>query len=527
MRASSEAGEAQYVHSSDPADDLTDFSADQLRKLTDKEARIREENGHIYANLFRQLQIKPGKYETFYEGTLRVVRNKHIELLKRGTSASLRTLTDLFLRGHGYLVWTENSIWQLDNSELGDGEVRLTYQRRPNKSTASSPAGRGETPNQEPANPKFYEILHAVWYLMRNTIFELKVMPKHRRRLVPKDLDLETDCYVDADSPFATPQMAIRPIIQTRTMCQAVTSSSTRSEYEAIALRRPLTTEEAEAAIMDLITHLHIIRSSSNTTVFDELFARQLARVEELEVAEGFTDQFGNVVTAHGSPERPASPPMFEIQVQYQDTQPTRATQPKNLSNEPWMTDGNPLKPVQQFVPPTIPSLMSIYISSARASPYLTTSHLTATDLSSVMESRTTMASLAPAYHWPGAPVMNEDMTKFFAGINNRIEDPLNTIVGYMFSYGWNDTCRFVSSGLQELAVQDKIRKLRAINGEDGHETYQDLIDPRREKWEPEPEQWQYIRLGWADFQNDVTHAARLGVSVWRMKVCVLVLNRE
>lgn len=34
--------------------------------------------------------------------------------------------------------------------------------------------------------------------------------------------------------------------------------------------------------------------------------------------------------------------------------------------------------------------------------------------------------------------------------------------------------------------------------------------------------EWRTIALGWRDFQEDLRHAAQLGVRVWRMKVCVL-----
>ena len=36
--------------------------------------------------------------------------------------------------------------------------------------------------------------------------------------------------------------------------------------------------------------------------------------------------------------------------------------------------------------------------------------------------------------------------------------------------------------------------------------------------------QWRVIGVGWPDFQEDLVRAARLGVKVWRMKVCVVTL---
>jgi hypothetical protein len=35
--------------------------------------------------------------------------------------------------------------------------------------------------------------------------------------------------------------------------------------------------------------------------------------------------------------------------------------------------------------------------------------------------------------------------------------------------------------------------------------------------------EWQSMALGWRNFQRDLEYAARAGVRVWRMKVCVLV----
>jgi hypothetical protein len=82
-----------------------------------------------YADLFRNLQLRPELYERFLDGVLKVIRQKNIKELQRGTVASIRHLSSLVLRGYRTIVWKGGSEWLLDDSELDEGEERLLHGR--------------------------------------------------------------------------------------------------------------------------------------------------------------------------------------------------------------------------------------------------------------------------------------------------------------------------------------------------------------------------------------------------------------
>jgi hypothetical protein len=82
-----------------------------------------------YADLFRNLQLRPELYERFSDGVLKVIRQKNIKELQRGTDASIRHLSSLVLRGYRTIVWKEGSEWLLEDSELDEGEERLLHGR--------------------------------------------------------------------------------------------------------------------------------------------------------------------------------------------------------------------------------------------------------------------------------------------------------------------------------------------------------------------------------------------------------------
>ena len=141
-------------------------------------------------------------------------------------------------------------------------------------------------------------------------------------------------------------------------------------------------------------------------------------------------------------------------------------------------------------------------------------------------------------------------MAPFFEGINYRIDARPSSILGWVFSYGWNDTCRFVSSGLPNSDgmtlrdAEDVAQPGCETRGDTDVEMGTDVpaadTETAGSTTKPQstlhikpgisvncdfrPEQWRIIGLGWRDFQNDLRHAARMGVHVWRMKVGVLAL---
>lgn len=110
--------------------DLSDVNGSDLRKFNHTEYDRREQYGAFYRDFYRQLQISPDHHFKFWDGILRLARRKHLDDIKRGTPASIKNLTDLVLRGFGYIIWAETSVWLLPFDQLEDGEQPLVYLRK-------------------------------------------------------------------------------------------------------------------------------------------------------------------------------------------------------------------------------------------------------------------------------------------------------------------------------------------------------------------------------------------------------------
>lgn len=187
--------------------------------------------------------------------------------------------------------------------------------------------------------------------------------------------------------------------------------------------------QQIDEALIDLVARLATIRANSDPRVFSELWESHIMRVEELdeeEEAEYRTSEKSDSPTA--------------------DRDPKPVSQGASQSNEPFMTSGSPLPPcfyISSLIPPSLPSLMSVYLSVSHLPSHQAHPHPTCTP----PISHSAATSLTKAYHWPSAPVENHNMAMFFAGVNFRIDAPFSAILGWMFSYGWNDMCRFISTG--------------------------------------------------------------------------------
>jgi len=110
--------------------DLGDVKGGDLRKLNHADYDRLEQYGALYGDFYRQLQISPAHHFKFWDGILRLTRRKHLDDLKRGTPASFRNLTEVVLRGFGYIIWRANSAWLLPLDQLGEGEELLVYVRQ-------------------------------------------------------------------------------------------------------------------------------------------------------------------------------------------------------------------------------------------------------------------------------------------------------------------------------------------------------------------------------------------------------------
>ena len=127
-----------------------------------------------------------------------------------------------------------------------------------------------------------------------------------------------------------------------------------------------------------------------------------------------------------------------------------------------------------------------------------------------------------------------------------------------MLSYGWSDVSRFVTLGRIGAGAGAGVGAGSVYEGEeeedsnfgDGEEYDDDLEMPdmmpdfpsdaptaaqssspvtakstTKKAEDITDAEWQVVALGWRDFQADLRAAARMGVRVWRTKVCVVATS--
>lgn len=193
--------------------------------------------------------------------------------------------------------------------------------------------------------------------------------------------------------------------------------------------QRYLSADETDEAIVDLVVRLADTRARSDPDTFQRLWDQHIGRVDEWE-----NRHEGLNVTA-------------------------TVSQPSNLSNEPFVTTGNPVPPPwPRAVPAHVPAVMAVYITTAPPeSPYR-----------------------QHAYQWLDAPVRVVDQGAFYRGLFLRVAMCAERVKGWVMCYGWCDVCRWIARG---------------TGGE---------------------------REGWSVLQSDLAWAAGRGVRVWRMKVLVV-----
>lgn len=95
-----------------------------------------EQNGRVYSEMLRQLQIDPEKQEEWFKQNLILVRKKQDSrrLILKGDSVSLRAMSDKCLTALGKLTWSTDRRWVLSADKLDEGEEPLVY-KLPNERT--------------------------------------------------------------------------------------------------------------------------------------------------------------------------------------------------------------------------------------------------------------------------------------------------------------------------------------------------------------------------------------------------------
>lgn len=227
--------------------------------------------------------------------------------------------------------------------------------------------------------------------------------------------------------------------------------------------------QETEEGILKLISDLANLRMHSDSAIFGVLWEQHLARLEEIENA----DTSGGDVSIMST--------TSEKHVQVRTEHEPQGHNQSNLSNTPFSEKGLQLQadaPLFVVLAPVLPANMAVYISIATSN-------------------RIALQQQKRAYTWPDAPVQVQDMSKFLQGIISRTSIKFEDVLGWVLSYGWNDICRFIfNDDLENANVHAKKGTVF--------------------------EDWQYRRIGWSTFQDDLKNAALQGVRIWRMKVCVV-----
>ncbi|KAL2433768.1 hypothetical protein ABEF95_010423 [Exophiala dermatitidis] len=602
--------------------DLTDVPNTLLRKVPEKDVRAAELEGQYYHPIMRQLQIRPDQFDRFYNGVIRHIRNKHTEEIKRNTDASHRQLTTLLLRGFGYLIWTSGSEWTLDDNDLEPGEVRMTHVRGEGKEN-------DENVRFFPIFKELWTRMRNVLFEPRPTARPAPrrrpaVDPTARRRRPdPRRTrtttltgNVTTNTAVGADTSAPSSSFTPNPVNSSYYTADEVSALSTGGASQtystmpppttnpsghgqgqasgAGASRRPATLEErvfsqvpaqlprnmtageTDDAIIDLIAMLARIRARSDPEVFAALWEQHIMRIDEYDAVEAQNAQDAMAETrATSAAQLGLTSSEFEDFTLFPgddnnaSTTGVQGTTPNSSqANEPWASSGNPVPPThaqRTALTPIRPAIMSIYITVQ----HIATPVLLPADINAVF--RPTAAATTDvsrqAYHWPDAPVEPDRIVQFFIGINRRIDDMTPKILGYVFSYGWNDSIRFVSTGRLELRNLDDFVKVENEetsikdgnkdgnndktgntndgnnngkadnnNGDNGGGKNKKKKNKKKNKNPPVPttipqedddfrlDQYRFLTIGWQQLQDELDHAARQGVRVYRMKVGVVAL---
>lgn len=104
---------------------LRHLGTSQVRQRTGSRFR---ETINDYLDIFQELQIDPMFHEVFWTSVIYRYRqgSRHAPLLKRGTVASIKTMSDDILRAYGWRIWGDKSGWR---GKLAEGEERLLYHK--------------------------------------------------------------------------------------------------------------------------------------------------------------------------------------------------------------------------------------------------------------------------------------------------------------------------------------------------------------------------------------------------------------
>lgn len=307
--------------------------------------------------------------------------------------------------------------------------------------------------------------------------------------------------------------------------------------------------ERTERALMQLAEFSSVIRANSHPLIFEQLSVDILSQVEEWDQAQS-TGPNGEITDPHWR----------------------QSILHSNIRNEAFRDEADPTSTVTTTHPhtvpvpvpnipsslqlePTMPSAMSIYISVVRGGPQATSFTFDSTSQKSrkipiemrgkivpawkhngkdsITEPRIEPTPIVPQkiYHWPQAPVREQDMAAFFHGIEEKLGDDLlkrEDIFGYVFYYVWNDEFRFCMSDTHKSSsssISTNNTNTNADTETDSSLTIGNKGNKSAYRLQLEAdlnESWHHRRHFWTWLIGDLHDAAKLGTRVWRLRVAVV-----
>jgi hypothetical protein len=264
---------------------------------------------------------------------------------------------------------------------------------------------------------------------MRNVLFTQRTQSTPRGRRVGRPRKLSTVQDEEAEyqdlSDFQNPSSSLQPLSsfdRARARSQQKITDLQARMAAATPADEKWTYAQTERGLADLVAGLSKVRARSDPRIFESLWYEKIMRIDEIqdEVPETSTATDIDMTNTTANPAAIAQGAIIT-------TNPTITS----MSNEPFNSHGTPIKDPNSIIPPSLPSAMSIWISTA----YMPSIALSDEGLPNHVQ---VFAPEAKAYHWIDAPIENLDMSRFIEGVNYRVSTPASKVLGYVLSYGWN-----------------------------------------------------------------------------------------
>lgn len=299
--------------------------------------------------------------------------------------------------------------------------------------------------------------------------------------------------------------------------------------------------EQIETAIQDLTVRLSQIRARSHPATFERIWVHNIGRIEEIDEYWAAANDQNNNTSGAGNTAYVLNEDKMEITdaelaaLNPADTISNMANSKssskmpeagrsrdtamaprfsRNLSNEPFASEGPPVfsQHANLSLRVVYPTEMSVYLCS---SPTADPMYADRSD------------------HWVDAPVGPDEASRhaFFARLDRRLPFSAakgDDVVGWAFSYGWEDVSRWMWKSTTEVGSHGEIVGGRAADGHQEEDKMTGKKETKKQKKKKNKMEHYPVALqaSWQQLHHDIVRAARQGVGIFRMKVLVVVSQK-